>query len=160
VVRAIQAARAAGMRLVCAVKSASATEQAEWTNNVVPLLDDDIEVLGEISLDEKADLLARAAAVLFPIDWQEPFGLVMTEAMVSGTPVIATPRGAVPEVVREGETGFVVSVENYAEEAAAALRYIGELDPKACRAHVVERFSKESMVEGYERVFADVLAAS
>jgi glycosyltransferase involved in cell wall biosynthesis len=110
-------------------------------------------VLGEISLEEKIDLLARARAVLFPIDWDEPFGLVMTEAMACGTPVIATPRGSVPEVVADGETGFVVSVEGYPEEAAAALSRLGEIDPVSCRERVERLFSTATMVEGYERVF-------
>ena len=102
------------------------------------------------------DLLERAQAVLFPIDWQEPFGLVMTEAMACGTPVIATPRGSVPEVVADGETGFIVSVENYAEEAAVCLERLGDIDPVACRARVLRSFSKEVMVSGYERVFESV----
>lgn len=158
--RAIAAARAAGVRLVAAVKSASESERAEWTNVIEPMLGPDVEVLGEISHDDKVDLLTRARAVLFPIDWEEPFGLVMTEAMACGTPVIATPRGSVPEVLLDGETSFIVSVENYAEEAAACLGTVGELDPGAMRADVERRFSKEAMVAGYERVFSEVLAAS
>ena len=82
----------------------------------------------------------------------------MTEAMACGTPVIATPRGSVPEVIADGETGFVVSVENYPEEAAAALQRLGEIDPRACRERVQRLFSKEAMVKGYERVFEKVLA--
>jgi glycosyltransferase involved in cell wall biosynthesis len=124
------------------------------------MLGDDVTVLGEITQEEKADLLERAAAVLFPIDWDEPFGLVMTEAMACGTPVIASRRGSVPEVIVDGETGFIVSVENYAAEAAEALKRIGDIDPEVCRAWVVERFSKEAMVEGYERVFDRVLSES
>jgi glycosyltransferase involved in cell wall biosynthesis len=115
-------------------------------------------VLGEISHEEKADLLSRARAVLFPIDWEEPFGLVMTEAMVCGTPVIATPRGSVPEVVADGETGFVVPVDSYPEAAAEALRRLGEIDAGVCRAWVEKRFSKEAMVAGYEAVFERALA--
>jgi glycosyltransferase involved in cell wall biosynthesis len=157
-VRAIEAARAADARLVCAVKTASDTERAEWNDHIRPILDDDIEVLGEISHDEKVELLSRARAVLFPIDWEEPFGLVMTEAMACGTPVIATPRGAVPEVIVDGETGYVVSVDDYAAEAARLMPRLREIDPDVCRARVHERFSKEAMVEGYERVFESVLA--
>jgi glycosyltransferase involved in cell wall biosynthesis len=158
VMRAIATAREAGKRLVLAVKVANEEEHQHWANDVEPALGHDIEVLGEISLAEKADLLSRATAVLFPIDWDEPFGLVMTEAMACGTPVIATPRGSVPEVIADGETGFVVSVENYAEEAVAALHRLGEIDPHACRERVQRLFSKEAMVEGYERVFEKVLA--
>jgi len=158
-VRAIEAARAAKMRLVCAVKSASDTEHAEWKDHIEPILGDDVEVLGEITHDEKSDLLARAKAVLFPIDWDEPFGLVMTEAMACGTPVIATPRGAVPEVIRDGETGFVVSVESFAVGAAAAMQDLHRIDPEVCRDHVVERFSKEAMVRSYEAVYERVLVA-
>ena len=158
--RAIEAARAAGRHLICAVKTASETERREWAVNIEPMLADDVTVLGEITQEEKADLLERATAVLFPIDWDEPFGLVMTEAMACGTPVIASRRGSVPEVVVDGVTGFIVSVENFAAEAAEALKHIDEIDPEACRAWVVERFSKEAMVEGYERVFDRVLSES
>ena len=107
----------------------------------------------EIEQEEKADLLGRAKAVLFPIDWDEPFGLVMTEAMACGTPVIATPRGSVPEVVVDGVTGFIVPVEDYPRAAAECIKHLDEIDPISCRRRVEERFSKASMVEGYERVF-------
>jgi glycosyltransferase involved in cell wall biosynthesis len=158
--RAVGAARAAGLRLVAAVKSASETERSEWTHIIEPMLGPDVEVLGEITHDRKVDLLSRARAVLFPIDWEEPFGLVMTEAMACGTPVVATPRGSVPEVIRDGETGFVVSLADYPQQAAACLARVGELDPAVMRADVERRFSKEAMVTGYERVFSEVLAAS
>jgi glycosyltransferase involved in cell wall biosynthesis len=157
--RAIEAAKAADVRLISAVKIAHWTEEKEWEEHIQPVLPDGAEVLGEIPHDVKAGLLANARAVLFPIDWDEPFGLVMTEAMACGTPVIATPRGSVPEVIVDGETGFIVSVENYAEEAAAALTRLGELDPAAGRDRVERLFSKEAMVAGYERVFESVTAA-
>ena len=148
----------ASERLVIAVKVANPEEEEHWTNEVLPIMPSDATVLGEISLEEKVDLLSRAKAVLFPIDWDEPFGLVMTESMACGTPVIATPRGSVPEVIADGVTGFVVSVENYPQEAAAALRKLGEIDPSACRSRVEEKFSKEAMVVGYEAVFERALA--
>jgi glycosyltransferase involved in cell wall biosynthesis len=160
VLRAVLAARAAGASLVLAVKMANPTEEEHWERDVRPLLEPGDMVLGEISFEEKADLLSRARAVLFPIDWDEPFGLVMTEAMACGTPVIATPRGSVPEVIAVDRTGFVVPVEDYPEQAAEALRHVGEIDPAACRAWVAERFSREAMLDGYERVFERVLAAS
>jgi glycosyltransferase involved in cell wall biosynthesis len=136
-----------------AVKVAHESEEEYWHRDVLPSTPPDTTVLGEVANEEKLELLSRARAVLFPIDWDEPFGLVMTEAMACGTPVIATPRGSVPEVVADGETGFIVSVERYPEEAAAALRRLGEIDPSACRRRVEERFSVPAMVAGYERVF-------
>ncbi|MEW6060271.1 MAG: glycosyltransferase family 4 protein [Actinomycetota bacterium] len=154
--RAIDAAKLAGMRIVSAVKIAHWTEEEEWENNIKPNLPGDAVVHGEITQEEKVELLRRAKAVLFPIDWPEPFGLVMTEAMACGTPVIATPRGSVPEVVADGETGWIVSVEDYAREAADRLRCLGEIDPAVCRERVQRLFSKEAMVAGYERVFERV----
>ena len=156
--RAVEAAKAAGERIVLAVKVAHEEEERHWNDDVLPALPPDATVLGEISLADKVDLLSRAKAVLFPIDWDEPFGLVMTEAMACGTPVIATPRGSVPEVVADGETGFVVSVEDYPAEAAAALLRLSEIDADACRARVQAKFSKESMVAGYEAVFERVVS--
>jgi glycosyltransferase involved in cell wall biosynthesis len=154
---AVEAAGLARSRLVMAVKIASPPEVEHWDREVRPRLTAETEVLPEISHAEKVDLLARARAVLFPIDWDEPFGLVMVEAMACGTPVIATPRGSVPEVVEDGETGFIVSVEDYAREAKDALGRLGQIDPAACRARVEKLFSKEAMVEGYARVFERVL---
>ena len=156
--RAIDAAKLAGERLVSAVKIAHWTEEEEWEKNIKPNLPSDAEILGEIAQEEKVDLLRRAKAVLFPIDWDEPFGLVMTEAMACGTPVIATPRGSVPEVIVDGETGFIVSVEDYAREAAEKLKHLSEIDPNAGRERVQRLFSKQAMVAGYERVFDKVTA--
>jgi len=156
--RAIEAAKLAGVRLVSAVKIAHPTEEEEWERRIRPALPPDAEVLGEISQEEKVDLLQRAKAVLFPIDWPEPFGLVMTEAMACGTPVIGTPRGSVPEVIEDGRTGFIVSVERYPEEAAERLQRLAEIDPRACRERVERLFSKRAMVEGYERVFERVVS--
>jgi glycosyltransferase involved in cell wall biosynthesis len=92
---------------------------------------------------------------LFPIQWPEPFGLVMTEAMACGTPVIAWRNGSVPEVVADGQTGVVVSS---VEEMAAAVDRAGELDPRVLRQRVQERFSAEAMVTSYERIYQRVLA--
>jgi glycosyltransferase involved in cell wall biosynthesis len=154
--RAVEAARLAGVRLVMAVKIAEPVEADHWEKEVAPDLPEGTTVLQELPHQEKADLMARARAVLFPIDWDEPFGLVMTEAMASGTPVIATPRGAVPEVIVDGVTGFVVPVEGYAEAAAEALERLDRIDPAACRERVKAVFSKERMIEGYEAVFERV----
>ena len=157
---AVKTARAAGMRLVCAVKVANEVEERHWEEEVLPIMPTDATVLGEVTIDEKMDLLSRARAVLFPIDWDEPFGLVMTEAMACGTPVIATPRGSVPEVIAHGETGFIVPVDSYPDDAAAALKRLGEIDPARCRERVEKLFSREAMVDGYERVFERAVKAA
>jgi glycosyltransferase involved in cell wall biosynthesis len=106
------------------------------------------------------DLLQRARAVLFPIDWDEPFGLVMIEAMACGTPVVATPRGAVPEIIVDGETGFIVPVDSYAEAAVEAIKRADDLDRRALRRHVEEKFSAEAMVAAYEAVYERVLTSA
>jgi glycosyltransferase involved in cell wall biosynthesis len=152
---AIQAARQAGRRLVMCVTTKNERERRYWAEQVEPLLADDVEVRGECDQDQKADLLSRAAALLFPVQWPEPFGLVMTEAMACGTPVVAWRNGSVPEVVADGQTGFIVSS---VDEMAAAVERVGELDPKAMRARVEQRFSAEAMVVGYEGVYQRVLA--
>jgi len=152
---AIQAARRAGRRLVMCVTTKNERERNYWAEHVEPLLDDDVEVRGECDQDQKADLLARARALLFPIQWPEPFGLVMTEAMACGTPVIAWRNGSVPEVVVDGETGFIVSS---VEEMAAAVDRVHELDPLTMRARVEQQFSADAMVAGYEGIYRQVLA--
>jgi glycosyltransferase involved in cell wall biosynthesis len=154
--RAIKTARASGLPLVMAVKVAEKLEVDHWEREVKPVLPDGTVVLSEIPHDQKVELLGKARAVLFPIDWEEPFGLVMIEAMACGTPVIATPRGAVREVVRDGETGFIVPVADYETHAAEALRHIGDIDPAVCRTHVEERFSAQAMVKGYEAIYERV----
>jgi glycosyltransferase involved in cell wall biosynthesis len=152
---AIEAARRAGRRLVLCATTKIEQEQAYWADKVEPLLADDVEVRGECDQEQKADLLARAMALLFPVQWPEPFGLVMTEAMACGTPVIAWRNGSVPEVVADGQTGFIVGSM---DEMVAAVGRVGELDPHAMRARVEQRFSAEAMVAGYERVYQRVLA--
>ncbi|HET7274255.1 MAG TPA: glycosyltransferase family 4 protein [Longimicrobiaceae bacterium] len=113
--------------------------------------------LGTIGMKEKVPLLRDARALLVPIDWDEPFGLVMIEAMLSGCPVVAFPRGSVPEIVEDGITGFIVSD---AAEMADVIRPGGPLDGldrRRCRIRAVERFSGRRMVEDYERLFASIL---
>jgi glycosyltransferase involved in cell wall biosynthesis len=153
---AVEAARKAGRRLVMCATRKNEREQRYWAERVEPLLGDGVEVHGECTHEQKADLLARAAALLFPIQWPEPFGLVMTEAMACGTPVVAWRNGAVPEVVDDGVSGFVV---DSMDELVRAIGRVGELDPRAGRARVEERFSAAAMVAGYERAYERVLAA-
>jgi len=153
---AVEAARRAGRRLVMCVTRKNERERRYWAEQVEPLLGDDVEVHGEVDPQQKADLLAAAQALLFPIQWAEPFGLVMTEAMACGTPVVAWRNGAVPEVVDDGVTGFVVESM---DEMVRAIDRVGELDKRALRAHVEERFSADAMVDGYERAYERILAA-
>ena len=131
-------------------------ERRYWAEQVEPILGDDIEVRGECDQRQKSELLGRAAALVFPIQWAEPFGLVMAEAMACGTPVGAGRNGSGPEGVAAGETGFIV---DSGEELAAAVDRVGELDPNVMRARVKELFSAEAMVAGYERVYQRVLTS-
>jgi glycosyltransferase involved in cell wall biosynthesis len=116
-----------------------------------------IDYLGEVSHGTKVELLQDARVTLFPIDWEEPFGLVMIESMACGTPVIATNRGAVPEVIDHGRSGIIV--ESY-REMAGALEAADALDPLECRRYVEERFSPERMVEDYVRAYRDAMVGA
>ncbi|HET9018518.1 MAG TPA: glycosyltransferase family 4 protein [Acetobacteraceae bacterium] len=143
---AIRIAAAAGMKLRVAAKVGE--EDAAYHANVVaPLLQSEsVEFVGEITDAEKPEFLSGARALLFPIDWPEPFGLVMIEAMACGCPVIAFNRGSVPEVVEDGRTGFIV--EDVAG-AVAALSRIDRLDRGAIRRRFEERWSARRMAEDY-----------
>lgn len=105
---------------------------------------------GFLSAKAKNDWLKQARALLFPIKWEEPFGMVMIEAMACGTPVIAYNRGSVPEVIVDGKTGFIV---DSVDGMVAAIKRIDEIDRSACRKHVEENFTVEKMVDGYERIY-------
>ena len=128
--RAIDVAEEVGAPLKIAGKMHDAAEKYYFETEVRPRLSERVEYLGEVSHGEKVDLLQNARATLFPIQWEEPFGLVMIESMACGTPVIATRRGAVPEVVADGRTGIVV---DEASEMAGALEAADALDPLECR---------------------------
>lgn len=116
----------------------------------------DVEYLGLLSQEDLATQYRDAAAVLFPISWCEPCSMVGIEAQACGTPIIGTRFGYLPELIREGTTGFLVDT---VEEAAARVERLGELDPAACRRNVEERFSPESMAAGYEAVYRKVASA-
>jgi glycosyltransferase involved in cell wall biosynthesis len=124
--------------------------------HILPLLDTPgVEFIGEIGEAEKSEFLGSARALLFPISWPEPFGLVMIEAMACGTPVIAFNQGAVPEIVRNRVTGFVVETVDQAVRAVARL---AELDRTTVRAIFERHFSVEVMAANYEAAYATVLA--
>jgi glycosyltransferase involved in cell wall biosynthesis len=148
--RAIEIARRLGMPLKIAAKVDPA-DQAYYEENILPLMDDPlVDYIGEIGEAEKADFLGNAIALLFPIEWPEPFGLVMIEAMACGTPVVAFRRGSVPEIVDPGVTGFIVES---VDEAVQATRAAATLDRCACRQRFEQRFTANLMAANYLRVY-------
>jgi glycosyltransferase involved in cell wall biosynthesis len=154
--RAIEIARRAGVPLTIAAK-VDKVDEAYYKAKVEPLLDDPlIEFIGEIGDGEKGAFLGDAMALLFPIDWPEPFGLAMIEAMANGTPIIAFNRGSVPEIVEPGVTGFIV---DNIEEAVAAIPLAKALDRSMIRRRFVERFSVERMARDYLGLYDEVLRA-
>jgi glycosyltransferase involved in cell wall biosynthesis len=154
--RAIAAARQADAPLVLAGPVQPGNEEF-FAQEVEPLIDgEQIRYIGEVG-EEKADLYAKARALLMPIRWPEPFGLVMTEAMACGTPVIAFLEGSAPEIVLDGETGFVVEDEG---QMAASVERLGEIDPERCRESARERFDVTAVAEAYEQAYEGVASAS
>ena len=151
---AIEVARRTGRPLRIAAKCREPEEMAYFEAFVKPYLGGGIEYLGELGHDDKIELLRTSHCLLFPIQWEEPFGLVMIEAMACGTPVVATRRGSVPEVVTHGRTGVVV---DDVAQMPAAVEAAGALDPVRIRAEVRERFSTERMVDGYLRAYGAVV---
>jgi glycosyltransferase involved in cell wall biosynthesis len=155
--RAIDVARRAGHRLLLAAKMREPWEVRYFTETVEPMLGPDAVYLGEVPHSRKLELLANATALLFPIRWNEPFGLVMLEAMACGTPVLAFSEGAAPEVVRDGVTGFLCADET---AMVRALRDVGQIERKACRAAVEGYFSTGRMVADHLELFDRLLASS
>ena len=155
--RAIEAARLAGRRLVLAGK-ADAVDAAHFAEVIEPQIDGDlIRYVGEVDGAQKRRLLADARALLFPIEWDEPFGLVMIEAMACGTPVLGLRRASVPEVVEPGVTGFVV---DDVEGLVRAIDHADGIDRRACRRRAEQRFGVGRMVDDYERTFAEVIESA
>ncbi len=140
--RAIRVARATRRRLIVASKVREQVEIDYFENEVRPLLGPDVELLVEPPLEVRLDLMHHAAALLNPISWPEPFGLVMAESLACGTPVIAYPCGAAPEIVDHGRTGFLCRDE---DEMLAAVNQVESLDRAECRAAATERFSLQRM---------------
>lgn len=156
--RAIEIARDVGMRLIIAAK-VDPVDQEYYDHVIEPLIrahGDLVEYIGEVDEHEKDELLGNAYAYLFPIDWPEPFGLTMVEAMATGTPVIASRNGSTPEVVQDGVTGFVCST---VKEMIGAVPRVASLDRAACRQDVERRFSPGAMATAYETIYRQVLAS-
>ncbi len=154
--RAIEIARRAGVPLRIAAKVDNA-DRLYFEQHIQQLLADPlVDFIGEIGDAAKGDFLGNARALLFPIDWPEPFGLVMIEAMACGTPVIAFPNGAVPEVIEDGVTGFLV---RSIEEAVEAVARLPELDRHEIRRRFEQRFSVARMAEDYLQIYAQLARA-
>ena len=152
---AIEAARRAGISIVLAARCTGAAERRYFEETIRPRLGTGATWLGEVDLGRKRDLLSRASCLLAPVRWDEPFGLVLVQALACGTPVVALKRGAVPEIVVDGVTGFV---RTHPEELPDALLRLDEIDPDACRRDAGRRFSVDAMVRGYEHIYERVLA--
>jgi len=155
--RAIEAARAAGARLVLA-GPVQAGDEAYYREQVEPHVDGDrVSHVGEVQGERKTSLFAGARALLMPIRWDEPFGLVMVEALACGTPVVSFAEGAACEIVQPGVNGFLVEDE---EQMAAALRDLPQISPQACRDSVARRYAVDTVVAGYESVYARAVSDS
>lgn len=152
---AIEIAKRAGWHLKMAGKVDRADREF-FEREVAPLIDgEQIEYLREANHAQKSEIMGGAVATLFPIMWQEPFGLVMPESMVCGTPVIAMAMGSAPEIIVHGKTGFLC---HSIEDCIEAIAKVPELDRRACRAHVEQNFSVTRMADGYEAVYCQLLA--
>ncbi len=153
---AVEIAKKAKINLIMAGKIDPGNDMEYYEEKVKPYIDgEQIKFLGEVSEEEKRRLMKEARAFIFPITWPEPFGLVMIEAMACGTPVIATYLGAVPEVVVDGKTGFIV---NHPEEIVEKIKQISAINPADCRKHVEENYSVERMTSDYENLYQKILS--
>jgi glycosyltransferase involved in cell wall biosynthesis len=163
---AVNVAKELNMKLVLAGKVRDQSYLKEFEKDIDG---GQIKWLGEIGFEEKLKVYEKAKVFLFPISWEEPFGLVMIEAMACGTPIVVYNRGSVSELVRDGVTGFVIEPEDSPNESKfiikkkgreglkEAVRRIGEIDRKACRENVLQNFTVQKMADGYEKVCKDIL---
>ena len=152
---AVDVALEAGINLVIAGKIDPGKDTRFYEERIAPKVDGkQIIYKGEVPEEEKRTLLRDAKGFIFPLQWAEPFGLVMAEAMASGTPVIAFPFGSVPEIVKNGKTGFVT---NDFEQMVEAVKDIESIDPRDCRKQAVEEFCVSRMVDEYEKLYKKVI---
>ena len=151
---AVEVARRLDARLILAGKISEEPEQRFFAEQVEPLLTDRIYFRGEVDTSTKLELYKRARCTLFPIQWAEPFGLVMIESLAAGTPVVAFRHGAVPEVIEHGRTGFIVET---VDEMVAAVRRAGDIDPAECRRVAEQRFGVEAFVRAHESAYRTLL---
>ncbi|KCZ72661.1 glycosyltransferase [Candidatus Methanoperedens nitroreducens] len=152
---AIDVSLRANVKLIIAGKVNPGKDTLFYEEKIVPRIDGkQIIYKGEVPEDEKRSLLRDAKGFIFPLQWAEPFGLVMVEAMASGTPVIAFPYGSVPEIVKNGQTGFVV---DNIEQMVEAVNSIERIDPSDCRRWVLEKFTVSRMVDEYEEIYKRII---
>jgi glycosyltransferase involved in cell wall biosynthesis len=151
---AVEVARRSGWRLLIASKMREPAEREYFHDQIEPLLDGDVEFLGEVSGAERDRLLGGATALLNPIQWPEPFGLVMIEALAAGTPIVSSDRGSAPELIEHGVTGFVC---RDLDEMVALVPCAARLDRSACRRDAETRFSTQRMVNEHLDLFAEVV---
>src|SRR3989344_2180049 len=157
ILTAIEAARVTGQKLIVAGNIVGEGEWLHFMHEIQPLLHhENINFRGQVNFEEKIELLKNAKALLFPINVREAFGLVMTEAMACGTPVIAFLRGSVPEIVEHGKTGFVVDTK---EKMIEAIKMIGSIDRAKCRESVEKKFSLEIMIDRYEKIYEKIIGS-
>ncbi len=150
---AVLVARKAGVPLRIAAKVQDGIEREYFDSSVAPLLTSEVQYLGELNTQEKYRLLGGATALLNPMQWPEPFGLVMAEALATGTPVVATPAGAAPEIVDDGVTGYL---RDDLDALAACLTRAGELDRGRCRHEALSRFSAKRMVAEHLDLYGEL----
>ena len=163
---AVNVAKELGMKLILAGKVRDQGYLKEFEKDIDG---EQIKWLGEIGFEEKLKIYQKAKVFLFPINWAEPFGLVMIEAMACGVPIVAYNRGSVSELLRDGLTGFVIEPEDSQNESKfiikkkgkeglmEAVKRIGEIDRRACRKHVEDNFTVEKMIDGYENACKKIL---
>jgi glycosyltransferase involved in cell wall biosynthesis len=153
---AVEAAKRLGRRIIVAGKvDPNGKDQEYFRTTLAPLVDgQQVQFFGEANSEQKRRLYAKACCLLMPLCWEEPFGLVMAEAMACGTPVVAFRRGAAAEVVVHGETGYLV---NDVDGMVEAVLKVDRIDPARCRRHVVENFGPERMADGYLRIYQRIL---
>jgi glycosyltransferase involved in cell wall biosynthesis len=152
---AIDAARAAGLPIVLAGKCSEPVERDYFTREIEPRTGSDVTIYGIADAAAKRRLLSRATCMIFPVCWEEPFGMVVIEAMACGTPVVALRRGAVPELIVHGQTGIVVDDP---DDLPAGILLAREVESAACRKHIESNFTVDVMAEGYEDVYRRALS--
>lgn len=151
---AIKIAQKAGIKLLLAGQI-QPQHKKYFKEKIKPHLNNQIQYVGELTQKELVKFYGEARACLYPIEWEEPFGLVMAESMACGTPVIAFNQGSVPELIKDGETGFIVKD---IEEAVRAVKKIDQIDRRMCRKRVEENFSVQKMVDEYEKLYYEIIA--